>query len=96
MQHKAVERAAAIPVADARLGEKVCLAVMFRSGQKVTAEQILDHLNTAGLTKYEMPEFFIELPEIPLMPNGKIQKLDIVKWLHNGQVVPTSVRWQPQ
>lgn len=96
MQHKAVERAAAIPVADARLGEKVCLAVMFRSGQKVTAEHILDHLNTAGLARYEMPEFFIELPEIPLMSNGKIQKLDIVKWIHDGRVVPTPVRWQPQ
>jgi acyl-CoA synthetase len=96
MQHKAVERAAAIPVADGRLGEKVCLAVMFRSGQTATAEQILSHLDTAGLTKYEMPEFFVELPEIPLMPNGKIQKLDIVKWIHNGRVVPTPVRWQPQ
>jgi acyl-CoA synthetase (AMP-forming)/AMP-acid ligase II len=93
MQHKSVERAAAIPVADARLGEKVCLAVMFRSGQKVTVEQLLDHLDIAGLTKYEMPEFFVELPEIPLMPNGKIQKQDLLKWIHNGTVVPNPVRW---
>jgi acyl-CoA synthetase len=95
MQHKAVERAAAIPVADGRLGEKVCLAVMFRSGQTATAEQILSHLDTAGLTKYEMPEFFVELPDIPLMPNGKIQKQDLLKWVHNGMVVPNPVRWQP-
>jgi acyl-CoA synthetase (AMP-forming)/AMP-acid ligase II len=92
MRHDAVERAAAVPVADARLGEKICLAVMFRSGRKANAEQILDHLETAGLARYEMPEFFIDCPEIPLMPNGKIQKLDIVKWIASGQVVPDPVR----
>jgi acyl-CoA synthetase (AMP-forming)/AMP-acid ligase II len=96
MRHQAVERAAAFPVADARLGEKICLAVMFRSGRKATVEEILNYLNGAGLTKYEMPEFFVELPEIPLMPNGKIQKRDIMKRLRDGQVVPTAVQWQPR
>jgi acyl-CoA synthetase (AMP-forming)/AMP-acid ligase II len=94
MQHGAIERAAAIPVTDARLGEKICLAVMFRAGRKASAAQILDHLDTAGLTQYEMPEYFLELPEIPLMPNGKIQKLDIVKWVHDGTVKPTPVARQ--
>ena len=92
MQHNAVERAAAIPVADARLGEKICLAVMFRAGRTASAAQILDHLDAAGLTKYEMPEFFLELPDIPLMPNGKIQKLDIVKWVHDGTVKPMPIQ----
>ena len=32
-QHPAVQRAAAVPVKDARLGEKVCLAVVFRAGK---------------------------------------------------------------
>jgi acyl-CoA synthetase len=94
MRHQAVERAAAIPIADARLGEKVCLAVMFRQGQKVTADQILDHLDATGLARHEMPEYFIECPEIPLMPNGKMRKLDIVKWIQSGRVAPTPVRWQ--
>jgi acyl-CoA synthetase len=92
MQHSAIERAAAIPVTDARLGEKICLAVMFRAGRSASAAQILDHLDTAGLTKYEMPEFFLELPDIPLMPNGKIQKLDIAKWVHDGTVKPMPVQ----
>ncbi len=92
MQHNAIERAAAIPVADARLGEKICLAVMFRAGRTASAAQILDHLDAAGLTKYEMPEFFLELPDIPLMPNGKIQKLDIVKWVHDGTVKPMPIQ----
>jgi acyl-CoA synthetase len=94
MRHRAVERAAAIPIADARLGEKVCLAVMFREGQKVTADQILDHLDASGLARQEMPEYFIECSEIPLMPNGKMRKLDIVKWIRTGRVVPSPVRRQ--
>jgi len=91
MQHDAIERAAAIPVADARFGEKICLAVMFRAGRSASVEQILDHLDLAGLTKYEMPEYFLELANIPLMPNGKIQKLDIVKWVRDGTVKPSRV-----
>jgi acyl-CoA synthetase len=95
MRHDAVERAAAIPVADARLGERICLAVMFRSDRKATADEILEHLETAGLARDEMPEFFIDCPEIPLMPNGKIQKLDIVRWIRSGRVVPDPVRRSP-
>jgi hypothetical protein len=39
-----------------------------------------------------MPEFFVACEEIPLMPNGKIQKLEIVRWMRSGRVVPTPVR----
>ena len=42
MLHDAVERAAAVPVADARLGERVCLAVMFRSNAVVPVDKLLD------------------------------------------------------
>jgi non-ribosomal peptide synthetase component E (peptide arylation enzyme) len=67
---------------------------MFREGQKVTADQILDHLDASGLARQEMPEYFIECSEIPLMPNGKMRKLDIVKWIRTGRVVPSPVRRQ--
>jgi acyl-CoA synthetase len=91
MRHNAIERAAAIPVADARVGEKICLAVMFRAGKSASVEQIIEDLDLAGLTKYEMPEYFLELTNIPLMPNGKIQKLDIIKWVQDGKVKPAPV-----
>ena len=92
MHHAAVERAAAVPVADARLGEKVCLAVMFRPGRNVDAAEMLAHLHTAGLPRHEMPELFIDCPEIPLMPNGKMQKLDVLRAIQSGQLVPLPVR----
>jgi acyl-CoA synthetase len=91
MRHAAIDRAAAIPVADARLGERICLAITLRAGQTAPVEQILSHLAEAGLSKYEMPEFFVTLSDMPLMPNGKIQRQDLTAWVREGRVVPVSV-----
>lgn len=91
MRHDTVERAAAVPVPDARLGERVCLAIMFRSGKSVPAETLLDHLSAVGLSRYDMPEYFLPLPEIPLMSNGKIQKQDVLKWIKDGEATPRPI-----
>jgi acyl-CoA synthetase (AMP-forming)/AMP-acid ligase II len=91
MQHAAIEHAAAIPVADARLGERICLVVMPRSGHAVDQGEILSHLAVAGLSKYEMPEFFITLDDMPLMPNGKIHRQDLMQWVRDGRIVPAPV-----
>lgn len=94
MRHPAIARAAAVPIADARLGEKVCLAVMMRKGERVTPAELLTHLDAAGLSKFDMPEYFLALDEIPLTPNGKIRKRDILDWIAQGRVTPEPVRWQ--
>jgi acyl-CoA synthetase len=91
MRHPNVERAAAIPMADARLGERICLAVKFRSGASAAAGAVLGHLAEAGLSKYEMPEFFLALADIPLMPNGKVQKAEIVRGVQDGTLKPSPV-----
>ena len=93
-RHPAVQRAAAVPVKDARLGEKVCLAVVFRSGQSATPAELLSHLDNAGLSKFDMPEYFIRLDEIPLTPNGKMLKRAIVDWIKEGRVTPEPVRFE--
>jgi len=74
MRHQDVERAAAIAVKDERLGEKVCLVVMPRNGQSVSPEPLLAHLHAEGLSKYDMPEYFAQVDEIPLSASGKILK----------------------
>jgi acyl-CoA synthetase (AMP-forming)/AMP-acid ligase II len=91
MRHEWIERAAAVPVADDRLGEKVCLAVMFRPGKHITFEAVLEHLARQGLSRYDMPEYGLTLEHIPLMSNGKIQKRDILAWIGEGRVTPTPV-----
>src|SRR6516225_8633823 len=56
-RHAAIEKAAAFAVADPRLGERVCLAVVARQNMTVEPEPILQHLDAEGLSKYNMPEF---------------------------------------
>jgi acyl-CoA synthetase len=92
MRHPAVERVAAVPVADPRLGEKVCLAVMRRAGAPLAPAEMLAHLDAQGLSKYDMPEYFLDLDHIPLTPSGKIRKRDIVEAIAQGRAVPQSVR----
>jgi acyl-CoA synthetase (AMP-forming)/AMP-acid ligase II len=94
MRHPAIERVAAVPVRDARLGEKVCIAVMYRRGQHLDGEQLLAHLDEAGLSKYEMPEYVLEVDQIPLTPSGKLRKRDVQDWIEAGKVMPTPIRWQ--
>lgn len=93
-RHPSVRRAAAVPVKDSRLGEKVCLAVVFQPGQSVSADALLTHLDAAGLSKFDMPEYFVALDEIPLTPNGKMVKRAIAEWIAEGRIAPEPVRWQ--
>jgi acyl-CoA synthetase len=94
MQHPAVARAAALPVADDRLGERVCLAIMRKPGQALAPEALLAHLDAAGLSRYDMPEFYLDLPEIPLTASGKILKRAVQAEVEAGRQVPQPVRWQ--
>jgi acyl-CoA synthetase (AMP-forming)/AMP-acid ligase II len=95
MQHPGVARAAALPVPDRRLGEKVCLAVMLRPGSAVTPDEVLAHLDRSGLSRYDMPEYFLKLDEIPLTASGKILKRDIAAQIIEGKIVPSPVRFTP-
>ena len=94
MRHTGVERAAVLPVPDARLGEKVCLAIVPRAGRSIGAEEMLQHLDDAGLSKFDMPEFFMSLDAIPLTPSGKILKRDLVTAVTEGKLTPQPVRFK--
>ena len=93
LKHAAVLKAAAYPVADQRLGERVCLAIIRREGIAIDPDQLLSHLNEAGLSKYDMPEFFICMDAFPLTASGKILKRELVEWTKAGKIMPTPVRW---
>ena len=92
--HGSVQRVAALPVADQRLGERVCLAVMFQPGKAASPEDLLKHLDGVGLSRYDMPEFFLQVDEIPLTASGKVRKRDVQDWIAEGRVTPTPIRWQ--
>jgi acyl-CoA synthetase len=92
-RHASVQKAAAFGVADTRLGEKVCLAVICREGEHVSGEGLLDHLHAVGLSKYDMPEYFIALEAFPLTASGKVLKRELQEWVRIGRIAPQAVRW---
>jgi acyl-CoA synthetase len=94
LRHPDIAKAAAFPVADARLGERVCLAIVTRGGREVRTDTLLDHLDALGLSHYDMPEYMLFLDELPLTASGKITKRELVKWVEEGRHTPVPVRHQ--
>lgn len=93
-QHPGILKSAVFPVPDERLGEKACLAIICQPGVELNANEVLLHLHQAGLSKYDMPEYFIRLSEFPMTASGKILKRSIVEWLLAHQLEPQPVRWK--
>ena len=93
VKHPAVLKAAAFPIADERLGERVCLAIIACDGTALDAGQMLDHLGEHGLSKYDMPEYFICMEAFPQTASGKILKRELVEMAKAGKLKPASVRW---
>lgn len=92
LAHRCVEKAAAFGLPDERLGEKVCLAVI----GDVTEAEVLAHLAREGLSKFDMPEWFIALPELPLTASGKILKRELVRQVADGELAPLPVRYKAE
>ena len=106
LRHPQVEKCAAFPVPDERLGERVCLAIIGAQGgeqgggqggeQRSTAPNgpaMLAHLHAEGLSKYDMPEYFLRVEAFPLTPSGKILKRELPEMLKRGEIAPEPVRF---
>lgn len=95
LRHAAVVKAAAFAIADKRLGERVCLAVILREGAELDADAALAHLDREGLSRFDMPEFFLRMPTFPLTASGKILKRELVGWAKDGKISPQPCRFAP-
>jgi acyl-CoA synthetase len=93
-RHPDVVKAAVFPIADDRLGERVCLSILQRAGATIDPQQVLQHLHEVGLSKYDMPEYFIVLPAFPLTASGKILKRELIEMTKRGDIKPSPVRWK--
>lgn len=87
-----VRAVAAVSVPDLRLGERVCLVVA-SAGRPPAAEVVLQHLDHAGLSKYDMPEFYAVMDALPLLPSGKIDKRKIEALIADGELSVEPVRF---
>jgi acyl-CoA synthetase len=87
-----VEKAAAFAIPDARLGERVCLALMVKPGMQLDPVHLRRDLEHAGLAKYNLPEFLLSVAAMPLTPSGKIIKRELMRWVAEGEVQPIPLR----
>ena len=91
-RHPGVSKTVAFPIADERLGERVCLAVVAKAPPGPGAQEMLAHLDAAGLSKYDMPEYYLVMPEFPMTASGKTLKRELVAWARDGRIQPTPCR----
>jgi acyl-CoA synthetase len=93
MRHPAVQKAAAVAMPDARLGERVCLIVTAAPGAVPDGDALLAHLHAAGLSKFDMPEYLAFIEALPLGPTGKVLKRELATLVRNGSIIAMPVRW---
>jgi acyl-CoA synthetase len=89
LRHPQIEKVAVFAVPDERLGERACIAVI----GEVDAETLLSHLDAQGLSKFDMPEYFLRLDAFPLTASGKILKRVLVEQARCGEIVPRPIRF---
>ena len=67
--------------------------MIFHEGAGAEPDELLAHLHEAGLSRYDMPEYFIAMDAYPLTASGKILKRELVEWARTGRIRPAPVRW---
>jgi non-ribosomal peptide synthetase component E (peptide arylation enzyme) len=88
--HPKVLHAAIVGVPDPRLGERNCLCVIPRSGERLGLEEVVAFLRNDVAT-YKLPEMIEVFGELPFTPTGKIQRHVLVRQVlerHAGRVTP--------
>ena len=90
LRHAGVTKVACFPVADPRLGERVCIAII----GSAEPDDLLNTLASEGLSRFDMPEYFIRLEEFPLTASGKVLKRELAKMVERGEISPVAVSYR--
>ncbi len=80
LSHSAIRSAAAVPLPDPYLGEKICAAVVFAGGP-LTLAQLNAHLDERGVAAHARPDMLVAMAALPTTPIGKIDKKAIAREL---------------
>jgi fatty-acyl-CoA synthase len=76
MAHPAVAEAAVIAMPDDRWGERPLAVIVLRDGQEASSEDLRDHLSSQ-FAKWQLPDRFEFVDEIPRTATGKFKKTDL-------------------
>jgi mycobactin salicyl-AMP ligase len=80
LTHPDVWSAAAVPLPDPDIGERICAAVVF-AGPPATLAQLNAHLEQRGVATHARLDQLVALPSLPTTPIGKIDKKAIIAQL---------------
>jgi len=72
--HPKVVEAALVGMPDHRLGERNCLFLVLKPGEKMTLEEVVSYLKEKGIAIYKLPERLEIRSELPMTPSKKIWK----------------------
>lgn len=89
--HEDIQKAAVIAISDDRLGERACLIVLLHEGSNLQSNELVKYLTAEGLSRYDMPEYFAWIDEMPVTPSGKIMKRTLLEMVSNGRLIATPV-----
>ncbi|KAA0083479.1 (2,3-dihydroxybenzoyl)adenylate synthase [Mycolicibacterium sp. P9-64] len=80
LTHPSIWSAAAVPLPDDYLGEKICAAVVF-IGKPVTLTEVNAYLDERGVATHARPDALVAMTSLPTTAVGKIDKKAIVAQL---------------
>ena len=78
LSHAAIWSAAAVPLPDPDLGEKICAAVVF-TGAPMTLAEVNAYLDERGVAAHARPDMLVAMAALPTTPVGKIDKRAIAR-----------------
>ncbi|GBG39885.1 (2,3-dihydroxybenzoyl)adenylate synthase [Mycobacterium montefiorense] len=78
LSHPTIFSAAAVPLPDPYLGEKICAAVVF-TGEPIGLAELNAYLDQRGVAAHSRPDMLVAMPALPTTPIGKIDKKAIVR-----------------
>ena len=80
LSHSAIWSAAAVPMPDPELGEKICAVVVF-TGPQLTLAELNAYLDERGVATHARPDMLVDMPSLPATAVGKIDKKAIAAQL---------------
>ncbi|MGB3485733.1 MAG: AMP-binding protein [Mycobacterium sp.] len=78
--HPKIVFAAAVPLPDEYLSEKICAAVVF-SGAPITLAELNAYLDQRGVSAHSRPDVLVALPSLPKTAVGKVDKPKLIEQL---------------
>ncbi|MGE0779505.1 (2,3-dihydroxybenzoyl)adenylate synthase [Mycolicibacterium sp.] len=77
LAHPGIYAAAAVPLPDRYLGEKICAAVVF-NGRPLNLAEVNAFLDERGASAHARPDVVVALPSLPSTPVGKVDKKKLI------------------